>query len=91
MFTLSSHIMEDNEVQIQTNHSRVHLGADRDHLKQVLDEDPSWIIVFTPTQANCTKRVNAPGLNSTGLNKAGVKAPMKQAGLTIADSWSGSW
>ena len=37
---------------------------------------PSAIDVFTPSQKNCTKGVNAIGFNSTKLHKAGVKLPL---------------
>ena len=36
------------------------------------------IDVFTPSQTKCTKGVNAPGFESTKLNKAGVKTENQQ-------------
>ena len=36
---------------------------------------PNVIAVLRPAQTNHTKGVNAPGFDSTELNKAGVKAP----------------
>ena len=37
----------------------------------------SALDVFTPSQMNCKKGVNAPGFDSTELNKASVKTPLK--------------
>lgn len=61
--------------------SGVRLIADRDHLYEadqgaVVWSAPQFETAFTPTQTNCTKGVNAPGFVSTGLNKAGVNAPL---------------
>ena len=54
---------------------------------------PSAIDVFTPSQTNCTKGVNAPGFDSTKLNKAGVKTPLvrQQSEKHLVPKWSFSY
>ena len=49
---------------------------------------PSAIAVFTPAQTNHTKRENAPGFDSTQLNKAGVNTPWLC--LPAVCCWAGS-